>query len=149
MGSLCGILLLTASAVVPQGRVVPIDGAVTGVVRAAAISESARGFTVAFRFKAAHYIKRPGPWEGLVFANGTGWGDGFRATITPDVNTSLDGFRMGLRVVKADGGAANVSIRQGLGAERWYHVAFVLGGGELKSYLNGALNAETEAGVVR
>ena len=143
-GTACAFFALSAvaSGVPTQGRVIPVDGTVTDVVRASALPASAHEFTVAFRFKPAHYVKRPGPWEGLVFANGTGWSDGFRATITPEVNTSLDGFRMSLRVVKAEGGAVSVPVQQELGAERWYHVAFVLGGGELKSYLNGALNAK-------
>lgn len=118
------------------------EGNIETVVSAGRVSEAGGEFTVAFRFKAAHYVKREGPWEGLVFANGNGWNNGFRATITPEVNTSLDGFRMGLRVVKDGGGATSVPVKGVLRAEHWYHLAFVLGGGELKSYLNGSLNAK-------
>ena len=127
----------------PPGRaVVCPEGLLASAVRAAGVSEANGAFTVAFRFKAARYMKREGPWEGLVFANGNGWNNGFRATMTPEVNNSPDGFRMSLRVVKAQGGAASVPVNGVLGADRWYCLAFVMGGGELKSYVNGALSAK-------
>ena len=144
-----GICLLAAfasafAAEPPPGRVVPVNGDVDGVVRAAGIPESAHEFTVAFRFRPARYVKRKGPREGLVFANGNGWDNGFRATVAPDTNLPRVGFKMSLRVVKASGAAsadaASVPVRGSLVEARWYHLAFVCGGGELRSYLNGSLS---------
>ena len=115
-----GICLLAAfasafAAEPPPGRVVPVNGDVDGVVRAAGIPESAHEFTVAFRFRPARYVKRKGPREGLVFANGNGWDNGFRATVTPDTNLSRVGFKMSFRVVKSSGAAsadaASVPVR--------------------------------------
>ena len=94
-----------AAAVADGARAVNCpEGPITNVVRAAAVPATDRGFTVAFRFKASPYVKRPGPWEGLVFANGNGWDTGFRATVTPDTGSSPGGFRMSLRVVKPERG---------------------------------------------
>ena len=134
-----------AAAVADGARAVNCpEGPITNVVRAAAVPATDRGFTVAFRFKASPYVKRPGPWEGLVFANGNGWDTGFRATVTPDTGSSPGGFRMSLRVVKPERGGVGVPVKQRLVAGRWYHIAFVLGGGELKSFLNGTPTAKSK-----
>ena len=74
---LLGVVLVAqgafAAAVTDDARAVNCpEGPITNVVRAAAVQATNQGFTVAFRFKASPYVKRPGPWEGLVFANGNG-----------------------------------------------------------------------------
>ena len=148
-GMLLGVVLAAqgafAAAVADDARVVNCpEGPITNVVRMAAVPETNQGFTVAFRFKAVPYVKRPGPWEGLVFANGNGWDTGFRATVTPDLGVSPEGFRMSLRVVKPERGGVSVPVKQKLVSGCWYHIAFVLGGGELKSFLNGSPNAKSK-----
>ncbi|MBR2982443.1 MAG: right-handed parallel beta-helix repeat-containing protein [Kiritimatiellae bacterium] len=136
------MFFLVAAVAVSAGeaRVVSCpEGPLSAPVRAAKIPETAEAFTVSFRFRASEYVKRPGPWEGLVFANGNGWSDGFRATVTPASSASFDGFKMSLRAVKASGKAATLPLKTALASGRWYRLAFVCGGGELKGYVNGTL----------
>ena len=111
------MFFLVAAVAVSAGeaRVVSCpEGPLSAPVRAAKIPETAEAFTVSFRFRASEYVKRPGPWEGLVFANGNGWSDGFRATVTPASSASFDGFKMSLRAVKASGKAATLPLKTAL-----------------------------------
>ena len=137
------MFLISAMAVFAQPKRIvecPKD-VIASPIRSAKILAKDNSFTVAFKFKALPYVKRSGPWEGLVFANGNGWNDGFRATMTPYSQTGDGSFKMGLRVVKNSGGASYVPVNEILYPGRWYHLAFVLGNGELKSYVNGALSS--------
>jgi len=142
-----GLAASLAACAAADGRAVECPtGVIEKVVRAMPVSDETGEFTVSLRFKFERYVKREGPWDGMVFCNGNGWDSGFRATVAPVTDRSPEGFRMGFRVVKAAGGGASVPVKGVLACERWYHAVFVLGGGELRSYLNGSLNAKCEFG---
>ena len=117
------------------------QGTLSAVVRAPRIPESKESFTVAFRFRAPKYETRDRHVkEGLVFVNGNGWDNGFRATMTPEVNHSLDGYRMALRVAGEEH-AAHVSLNGVLAPDCWHSLAFAFGDGKICVYHNGALSA--------
>ena len=89
------MILLSFATLAVSASGVTIDGGrtvecptnvLTSVVRTKAVSAESGEFTVSLRFKAESYVKRPGPWEGLVFSDGNGWNHGFRATLTPVPN---------------------------------------------------------------
>ena len=116
-------------------------GPLSAVVRAPRIPESRESFTIAFRFRAPEYTTRDRHVkEGLVFANGNGWDNGFRATMMPEVNHSLDGYRMALRVAGEER-AAHVSLNGVLAPNCWHSIAFAFGDGMIRVYHNGALSA--------
>ena len=117
------------------------DGPLEKVIASEAVSESAGAFTVAFRFRPLPYKKRPGPSEGLVFANGNGWNTGFRVTLTPLTDLPEPAFRMGLRVVTPQGKGVHVSLGSLLRPECWRHIAFVFDGKTLKCYADGTLSS--------
>ena len=119
-------------------------GVLSSAVRAARIPANAEAFTIAFRFRAPEYTTRDRHvGEGLVFANGNGWDNGFRVTMKPEVDQSLDGYRMALRVAGEER-AVHASLNGVLAPDCWHSIAFVFGDGKIHVYHNGALSASSK-----
>ncbi len=138
LGCTCAVLTLGAAISVETPK-----GEVDRVIYSDALQHPTP-FTIAFRITPSPYAydrTRIGK-AGLVCASGNGYHNGFRVTLLPEMDNSLNGYRMSISFATNGNGHVSLPVPGILTTGRQYAIAFVWDGQEIRSYLNGTFGSK-------